>query len=148
MSKPLWIALIVVTGALALWRGTTGGYALWNYMRLSTAVPAHVAQFEVVPKRSKYALGTSYSYGFQGMTYTKKAVLKGPYHLNQKSAERAASQMQGMQWLAYVDPKNPQISALENPFPFREVLYGACLVGIFLYFVYLRFQLELLSRSL
>lgn len=146
MSKPLWVLLMIITGALALWRGVTGGVALWEYTRLSTAVPAHVEKIEVVSMGSKYALEVVYSYGFQEKTYTKKTLLRGPYHLNRSSAEKTANQIKGMQWLAYVDPTHPGRSALENVFPLREVLYGACLIGIFVYFLYLRIHLELLSR--
>ena len=148
MSKPLWTFLLIVTGALALWRGTAGGLAYLDYQRLSTMVPGQVRNIEVVPKGSKYALLVAYSYGFQGKAYTKKTLLKKPYYLNRSSAESAEKNLKGMSWQVYVDPKNPGYSALESHFPLREIFYGICLLGVFLYFVYLRVHLELLAKEM
>ena len=148
MSKPLWILLLIITGALALWRGTVGATKLWNYEKLSTSVPGHVHQIEVVPKGSKYALQAVYAYGYEGKTYTKKMLLEKPYHLNRASAESAVKQLKGMDWQVYLDPKAPHFSSLESQFPIRAVVYGVCLVGVFIYFVYMRIHLEFLSRAM
>jgi len=148
MSKPLWTFILILSGALALWRGTVGGLAYWNYQRLSTAVPGQVRSLQVVPNGSKYALQASYSYGFQGKTYAKKTLLAKPYYLNRSSAESAASQLKGMDWQVYLDPRKPSFSALDLHFPLKEVFYGICLIGVFLYFVYLRVHLEFLSKEM
>lgn len=146
MSKPLWAILLFSMGILALWRGVTGGVALWSYLRLSTTVPAQVMEIKIVPKRSKYALKAVYSYGIHGRVYTKKTFLKGPYYLSRHCAEEAISQIDGMHWSAFVDPRDPKISALENPFPFKKVFYGACLLSVFFYFIYLKFYIESLKN--
>ncbi len=63
-------------------------------------------------------------------------------------AESAEKNLKGMDWQVYVDPKNPGYSGLESHFPLREIFYGICLLGVFLYFVYLRVHLELLSKEM
>ena len=56
--------------------------------------------------------------------------------------------MKGMDWQIYLDPNHPGFSTLEPQFPLKEVFYGLCLIGVFLYFIYLRTQLELLSKQM
>lgn len=148
MSKPLWTLLLIFTGALALWRGGVGAFELYQYQRLATEVPAEVKQIEVVPKGSQYALEASYTYAFGSVAYAKAMLLPKPYYLNRASAEKAALDLQAMRWQAYLDPKEPRFSSLEPKFPLKSVFYGLCMVGVFVYFLYLRVHLELLSKAM
>ncbi len=148
MSKPLWNLLLILTGCLALWRGALAGWDLWQYGRLQMEVPAKVVSFSIIPKGSKYALEGAYTYVYQGHEFKRKTLLSGPYHLNKASAEIEIKKMEGMPWSAWVDARKPAFSSLENNFPYRKIFYGVCLIGIFLYFVYLRLHLQLLFRSM
>jgi hypothetical protein len=148
MSKPLWKILFLVIGALALWRTVTASLGLWEYYRLGPEIPAKVTHLELIPKGSKYALEATFTYEYRGKTYTAKNVFRKPYYLNRASAEDQIQKMAGMPWAAYVDHSHPHYAALEKNFPLKESVYALCLIGIFLYFVYIRFHLELLARSM
>lgn len=148
MSKPLWKILFLVIGALALWRTTTATIDLWQYHRLGPEVTAQVTSWELLPKRSKYALEASFTYDYRGKSYNSKTVFSKPYYLNRGSAEEQIQKMSGMKWNAYVDAGHPHYASLEKNFPLKESIYALCLIGILLYFVYIRFHLELLNRSM
>lgn len=148
MSKPLWKILLIVVGALAVWRGAGATCSLWDYLRLGPEVSAQVSSWELLPKGSKYALEAAFTYSYRGRDFTTQTVFSKPYFLNRASAEEHIQNVSGMSWTAWVDPAHPEHASLERIFPLRELIYALCLVAIFLYFVYLRFHLELLSRSM
>ncbi|NGX39817.1 MAG: hypothetical protein KR126chlam1_01151 [Chlamydiae bacterium] len=147
MSKPLWTILLVITAGFALWRGGIGVRSFFYYQKLGTEVPAQVSQVKVVPLKGKYALEAIYTYAYGGKNFTKNQFLGKPYYLNKSSAEREAIIRTEIEQRAWVNPKAPAFSSLENKFPLRELFYGICAVGIFLYFLYLKLHLELLERS-
>ncbi len=147
MSRLLWKILFLAVGALALWRAMTATLGLWEYYRYGPEVTAQVVHWELLPKGSKYAIEATFTYDFRGTSYTTRAVLAKPYHLNRGSAEQYIQKMSGMNWTAWVDADKPQYATLEKHFPLKETVYAVCLLGILLYFVYIRFHLELLERS-
>lgn len=100
-------------------------------------VPANQVVYEVIPKGSKYTLVGNYSYAYKGQEFSGRAVLSGPKHLNRVSAELEIKRMEGMDRTVWLNTRNPSISSLESDFPFREVLYGLCTIGVFVYFLYL-----------
>ncbi|NGX38342.1 MAG: hypothetical protein K1000chlam2_01515 [Chlamydiae bacterium] len=143
----MWTILLFITGCLALWRCSVAGWDLWQYERLGPEVPASVTSWEMLPKGSQYALRATYSYEYGGKSWTGKTQLRKPYYLNRASAEGEIQKMSGMPWVVWVDADHPKCSSLEKHFPLRELFYAVCLLGIFLYFVYLKIHLELLSRA-
>ncbi|MDN3506111.1 MAG: hypothetical protein P0S96_02665 [Simkaniaceae bacterium] len=137
MSKGVWIFLLGLTGFLALWRGGEAGWMLWQFNRLEMDVPAEQVVYEVIPKRSKYSIAGIYSYVYKGQEFSGKSVLSGPKHLNRVSAELEIKRMEGMDRTVWLNTQKPSISSLESDFPLREVLYGLCTIGVFVYFLYL-----------
>ena len=147
MSKPLWIALLILSGAGALWWGTSTGIALWHYWQIPTEIPAQATHYEVVPRGSKYALEVSYTYVYQGRTFSGKTLLAKPYHLNRTAAMDAKESMEGMEWTAWVNPQHPEISSIQKNFPFKKTLYAVIVLGIFLYFSFLFWYVQFSARE-
>ncbi len=148
MSKGLWRILLVVTGMVACGYVFIVSIDLWKCFQLSTEIPAQVIHWDLVPKRSTFALKATYSYTHRGKNFTGTNFLPKPYHLNRRSAEMEIEKMEGMKWTAWINDHHPAYSTLYNSFPFRKACYAVCLLGIFLYFVYLKFHLELLSSKM
>lgn len=146
MSKVIWNFLLILIGGLSLWRGIAAAKELWNYNCLKIEVPASQVFFEIIPYRGKYALEGSYAYEYGKKSFQGNIVLSPPHHLNRNSAEQEIKRMEGMQWNVWVDPIKPSNSSLEKNFPYRNVFYAVCLLGLFLYFVSLRFYLQLFAR--
>jgi len=147
MSKPLWRILLLITGALALWRGTTAGIALWDYLRLGPQVPLQRVEFQVIPKGSKYRIGACYVYLYQNKEFAGKMLFSRVY-LNERSAELGIEELSARTKAVWIDADAPKVSSLQKKFPLRSVFYAACLLGVFLYFCYLKIHLELLSKSM
>jgi len=147
MSKGYWKILLFVTGGLALWWVTTASIDLWSYFRLASAAPAEVQKWEIVPKKSKYTLRASYTYMFDEKKWDGSTVFGKPYHLNKQSAEAEIKRLEGFKWTAWVDPDHPDRSSIDKSFPWRKSFYAVCLLGIFLYFVFLRIHVEHLSNN-
>lgn len=148
MSKLLWRILLILTGGLALWRGGDAALAYWDYSRYQVETPVKITAFEIIPKKSQFALKGIYTYNYGGKSFQGSSMLAKPYYLNRASAEMEAQKIQGMEWTVWVDAKKPSASALQKIFPLKSIIYAICLLGIFLYFVYLRFHLLLLSKSM
>lgn len=148
MSKPLWTILFIGLALATLWRAVPTVIKLWHYTRLEGEIPAYNVSFEVIPKKAKYALEGSYNYEYSGKAYQAKTLLAPPYHLNRPSAKEEIEKMQGLEWTAWVDPAHPEVSSLEKKFPWRDSFYTVCLLGLLIYFLYLRIHLQLLSRSM
>lgn len=148
MSKPLWILLLSLVGGMALFWSISAGRELLSYGRLGPEVAVQITAWDLVPKGSKYALRASYSYEYGGQKFTGQTEFPKPYHLNKRSAEKEIEQVGGMQWVGWVDARHPEVSSIDKQFPLKKVCYAALLVGIFLYFLYLHFHVELLTRSM
>ncbi len=148
MSKPLWSVILILTGMVALWRTGIGAWNLIEYNRFGPEVQAEATRYEIISKGSKYALKAYYTYSYGDKTYASSKVLSKPYYLNKAAAEGEIKKMLGMPWAAWVDPKAPGVSTLELAFPLRDCFYAICSLGVFLYFLYLKIHLELLSRSM
>lgn len=148
MSKLIWRILLFITGGLALWWCFVASLSYWDYVRYGVETPAIISHFDINAKGSKFALRGYYTYVYDGKNFNGTSYLPKPYYLNRASAEREVEKMKGMHWNIWVDAKEPTASALKKLFPIKDIFYALCLIGVFLYFTYLRFHLTFLSRSM
>ncbi len=74
----------------------------------------------------------------QGYTYQGKTTFSKPYHLNRLSAEKQIKIYTTRQWPVWYQESHPEQSTIERTFPFKKCLYSLMVLGVFLYFVYLR----------
>lgn len=147
MSKGLWNILLIVISIFTLWKVGPTALDLWRYYQLEIEVPADKVDLEVQQKGGRYRLIGHYRFSYGGRQIKGQTVLGGPKHLNLQSAERNKQSLNGMDWRVWVDPKHPSCSSLEKHFPYKNIFYSICLLGITLYFVYLRIHLQLLLKS-
>jgi hypothetical protein len=147
MSKALWNILLIASFGIALWWSIRSGSELWRYFQLQDQVLAEKVVLTKAIEGSKYRLVGSYSYQYQGVSYTGQTRFSGPLYLNPGSIDQEIKRVEGMSWAVWLNSKNPQISSLEKKFPYRKTVYGGCLIGIFFYFLGLRVYLQLLARS-
>lgn len=148
MSKPLWTILLILTGALALWQAGTSAFALYSYGRLGSQAQVKITDWKSIPRGSKYAIQADYVYAYGGKKFTGSTQFGKPFHLNLNAAEERIKKISTTEWTAWIDPDQPAFSSLERHFPLRKTFYALCILGVFLYFVYLKFHLELLERSM
>lgn len=118
-------------------------FDIWNYSRLQEKAAAQVYKWEIIEKSSsQFALKASYAFDYQGKIHQGKTLFSKPYHLNRLSAEKQINILNQRIWTVWVQPSHPEHSTLERVFPLKKCIYSLMVLGIYLYFVYLRQSLR------
>lgn len=146
MSKLLGRVLLFLSGVLALWQVGTATIKFLHYNRLKEPISAKIQKWEIKPKGSKFTLTAYYTFVFGGENYEGQTRFSKPYFLNKLTAQVAKKRGEGRKWKTWIDPNNPKDSSLEHRFPFRNIFYAICTLGVFLYFVWLKFQSDMLFK--
>lgn len=134
----LWIAGFLTAGFLI-----STSLDIWTYSCLQEKAPAQVYKWKIREKSSsQFALKASYAFDYQGKTYLGKTRFAKPYHLNRLSAERQVNILKQKNWTVWVQPGHPEHSTLERLFPLKKCIYSLMVLGIYLYFAYLRLSLK------
>lgn len=138
----LWLGLLIVSGAIALWFSGIATVQVWQYARLNAQTPATVLSWGVRDlSSSRYAIEADYRYEVKGTSHRGKTVFKHPQFLNRYAAENHAKTMEGKRWHAWYVERNPAHSSLERKFPQKECLHALLTVGVFAYFYFSRSML-------
>jgi hypothetical protein len=133
-SLLMWLAGLLTAGFLF-----SAGLDLWGYLRLEKKSIAKVEKWKVVEKgSSKFAIKAYYTFEVHGKTHQGKTTFSKPYHLNRLSAEKQIKIYTAQQWPVWYQESHPGHSSVEHLFPFKKCLYSFMVLGVFLYFVYLR----------
>ena len=130
--------LMLLAGLLVAGFLLTASLDLWRYCRLEKKSIAKVEKWKIVKKGSKFAIQAYFSFETQGHTYQGKTTFAKPYHLNYLSAEKQIKTYTTRQWPVWYQESHPEHSSIERIFPFKKCLYSLMVLGVFLYFVYLR----------
>lgn len=138
--------LVWVAGILTAYFLVTAAVDLWSYGKFEKKSIAVVDQWTIIePSSSQFAIQADYSFTYQGKEQRGKTTFSKPYHLNRLSAEKQIKTYALQQWPVWVYPRHPEQSTLEHVFPLKKCLYSLMVLGIFLYFIYLK---EQTSKSL
>lgn len=141
-----WLALYSIACAVSLWFTGVAGYALWEYWRLDTYVPAYIREWGVVEKgAAAFSIGATYSYEIRGVTYEAHSLFKEPCYLNRPSAESDMKKLSGRAWQIWVDSAYPFHSAFQKIFPFKAAAYALMSLGVAAYFLLLKRKVSLES---
>ena len=131
--------LVLLAGLITAGFLVSASLDLWGYLRLEKKSIAKVEKWRVIKKgSSKFALKAHYCFENQGKTYHGKTIFSKPYHLNRLSAEKQIKNYTAQQWPVWYQPSHPEHSSIERLFPFKKCFYSLMVLGVFLYFVYLR----------
>jgi hypothetical protein len=130
--------LTCLGAALFLFLGVQVSYDLWSCSRLKVQVSGTIEQLKVVKKSSSsFPLQAVYRFDFQEKIYRNTVLLSPPYHLNRASALKAIKNLEHRQWAVWIDPKHPEISALQKVFPIKKIIYVAMALAVTCYFGFL-----------
>ncbi len=133
-SLLVWLAGLITAGFLI-----SASLDLWGYFRLEKKSIAKVEKWKVVEKgSSKFAIKAYFSFENQGRVYQGQTTFSKPYHLNRLSAEKQIKIYTAQQWPVWYQTKHPEHCSIDRVFPFKKCLYSLMVLGVFLYFVYLR----------
>jgi hypothetical protein len=132
-SLLIWLAGLLTAGFLI-----SASLDLWSYFRLEKKSIAKVEKWKVVEKGSKFAIKAYFSFENQGRTHQGKTTFSKPYHLNHLSAEKQIKIYTTQQWPVWYQESYPEHCSIDRVFPFKKCLYSLMVLGVFLYFIYLR----------
>lgn len=135
--------VLILAGGMVLWRSGTALVDLWRYWQLNTEVPASVEKWEI--SADYHPVGV-YSYAYQGKIYQGKSSY-GKAMPNQYAAHDEIQTFKKDNWSVWINASHPSHSAMMRVFPLKELLYAACTLGIFLYFLYLKFYSDSFSSA-
>jgi hypothetical protein len=135
----LWVVLLVVTGAIALWFSCSAAVASWKFVRLNAMAPAKVLHWEVKSlSSSRFAIAADYQFEVDGAIWSGKTVFEHPQFLNRYAAENQIRQLKSNSWETWYKKGNPEISSLEREFPQKSCLQALLTLGVFSYFYFAR----------
>ena len=140
MSKFIWTIFLVIIGGISLWYLSSALILFWKYERLDKVVAAEVDEWKIEPVGSQYAIEAHYHFEFEGKRYLGETRFTRPYFLNLQTAEEQVNRNKAIAWKVWVDSNKPAFSYLEKIFPFKKVIYAFVCLGLFFYFLYLRYS--------
>ncbi len=138
--------LALFSGAVALYLLLLALFHLWGYLALDAQAPATVHHWRIIKKSSStFALEATYTFEAQGKELPGQTIFSKPYHLNYPSAERQIKMFSTRPWSVWYSSHDPALSSLDKTFPTKKIIYALMALGVFAYFLYIRFSVAQLS---
>lgn len=133
----LWVVLLVVSGAIALWFVMMAGSSAWKYVRLTAKAPINAVKWQVKEMTSsRYAMEGDYQFEVDGKKYFGKTILEKPQFLNRFAAENYLAIQGSKSWETWYQKSDPKCNSLERNFPKKKCLQALLTLGVFLYFFF------------
>ncbi len=137
---PLWLSLLILSGGIAAWFSVLALIGAYTYLKLDARAPARVSSLQVEEQGpSRYLVQAEYSYGVKGKIYEGRTLFCEPVYLNRISADADLDKWRQFSWEAWYNSNDPQDSSLQKFFPFKKFLYALLTIGVFVYFLILRY---------
>ena len=139
----LWVTLLVLSGAIALWFSGNALVGVWNYARLNAKTSAEVIHWQVRElSPSHFSLEADYQFTVQGVVYRGKTIFETPRFLNRYAAESYVITLDAKRWRMWYKQSDPTYSSMEREFPKKNCLQALLTVGVFAYFYFARNMLS------
>ena len=133
----LWITLLAVSGATALWLSSLAVFHCWQYFRLNAHAEVESIAWtirELSP--SSYAFEAQYGYTISGRNYFGRSVLKTPTFPNRFAAESYENTLLKKRATVWFEEKDPSCSSLEKVFPKKSLIHSLLTLAVFVYFYF------------
>jgi hypothetical protein len=135
----LWVILLVISGAIALWFSGIAVGGMWKFFGLSAQTPVKVLKWQVRElTSSRFALEADYQFEIDGVTYSGKTIFERPQFLNRFAAENYMRINGSKSWNTWYRTGNPKSNSLEKEFPQKQCLHALLTLGVFIYFFFAR----------
>lgn len=131
--------LLVVTALVSVFFLGKASIGIWGFFSLDGKSKALIEGFKIEEKDSSaYALLVSYHF-FVGKERVEGQVeLVKPYFLNRESAEKAIKKLSSQEWEVFFSTGKVQKNSLQRVFPFLPCIHAFLVLGILVYFIFLR----------
>ena len=135
----LWVVLMLISVGVSLVFFARALAGVWQFLSLSEQTPARHVELEVQEvSSSRFAIAARYVYDVGGVTYKGKTVFENPLFLHRMAAENYQVWMKHKPRTVCYMQRNPALSSLEHPFPYKRCLQSLVTMGVFLYFYFAR----------
>jgi hypothetical protein len=137
-QNKVWIAILALVGAIALWFCAKALYQVYDYVRFDSQTVAEVESWSVEQVGSdRFALRAVYGFQvgeelYEGESYVPKLVF-----LNALAAKRRIEELESGGWAVWYRSRNPALSRLGKVFPYKQCAYALILLGVMVYFIFL-----------
>lgn len=133
-KNPTWILFLILICSSSL--GYTGYtiYKIFRNKQLTEQVPLESIQWSVHQiNQEKYVPQADYTFSFKDKQY-KGSVLWDEHFLNAQVAQEVIDKFSAYHWKAWINPNNPEQSAIQKKFPYKETISAVILWTITVYF--------------
>jgi len=135
----LWLILLVISGAIALWFSGIATGGMWKFFYLNAQSPVKILNWQVQElSSSRFALEAEYQFEINHAVYEGKTIFERPQFLNRFAAENYMKINGSKSWVTWYRSGNPACNSLEKEFPRKQCLQALLTLGVFVYFFFAR----------
>ncbi|MBI3211130.1 MAG: hypothetical protein HYZ47_00360 [Simkania negevensis] len=134
-----FLGLALAVGGVLIWKSGKFFLELYHYFSLSHQLPIEIEKWEIQEEKGgKFYLSASYQFLVGDHRFKKTYCFPKPVYLNEYLAKDHLEKWKKEKWELWYQPKNPINSSLQKLFPFKEGIHFLLTLGLFLYFLWLR----------
>lgn len=136
----IWTTFLLILSVSALYFGGSALYQLHRYY--ATSSETKPALFELSVKKihsDLYIPEARYTYEVNGKLYQGVETLSEYGYFREEFLEKDLPNIaKEKKWVIHYNPSSPSVASLFRNYPFKAIAYGAIMIGLFFYFLYLR----------
>jgi hypothetical protein len=135
----LWLVLLMISGAIALWFSGIAADDMWKFFRLNAHTSVKIVSWQVRElASSRFAMEADYQFKLDSGAYSGKTIFEKPQFLNKFAAENYMRINGSKSWKVWYQAGNPAYNSLEKAFPKKQCLHALLTIGVFIYFFFAR----------
>jgi hypothetical protein len=139
----LWVVLLAVSGAIALWFSGIALSGAWKFSHLNSQTAAEVLSWQVRELgSSRFSIEADYQFHVDGQPFMGKTEFESLQFLNRYAAENYIKNLGAKTWKTWYKDSNPTRSSLEKEFPQKKIVQALLTLGVFVYFYFARGMLS------
>ncbi len=138
-----WIGIFSLLLVVFLFFFVKAGKQVGEYLSLNTQTRALVENWQIIRKaEDSFAIEVSYQFYVKDREFVGKTEFIKPYFPNEESARKAIQKLSLQPWAVFFHKENPEKSSLQRKFPFQGCIHAFLVLGLLVYFVFLKKWLE------
>lgn len=133
--QPVWIVFLSLICAGILAYTIHSGTHLYRYLRMNSETEPQSIAWTILSKSDEaFVPVASYTFAFKDNMFQGRTIWNETF-LNEWTAQEAVRRLSSQQHTVFFDSNDPEVSALQNELPLKEIIYSSALCLLGLYFV-------------
>lgn len=143
MREKIWNIFLILLAAVAISYTSPLAYRLYLFFRMSQSVSPHEISWNVKKlSDEKYVPEAQYSFTYNNEHYNGQFPFEEISYRNQWAAQKAMEDLKKQHQTIWFSSSSPHFSVLEKKIPLKQSIYSFTLIGIFVYFLFLRYYVK------